>query len=40
MYLFRRNNTDDPEGRKLTAARDALASDPVNRGDGTDTNRP
>ncbi|MFK8844700.1 hypothetical protein [Streptomyces sp. Ac-502] len=32
MSLFRRTPDDSPEGRELTAAREALASDPVNTG--------
>lgn len=32
MPLFRRTPDDSPEGRELSAAREALASDPVNTG--------
>ncbi|MFF3270386.1 hypothetical protein ACFYWU_05540 [Streptomyces chrestomyceticus] len=33
MGWFSRTTDDSPEGQKLTAAREALANDPVNRGD-------
>ncbi|MEU7149190.1 hypothetical protein AB0B15_14310 [Streptomyces sp. NPDC045456] len=32
MGWFSKNTDDTPEGRELTAARDALANDPVNTG--------
>ncbi|MEU6959946.1 hypothetical protein [Streptomyces chrestomyceticus] len=33
MGWFSRTTDDSPEGQELTAARKALATDPVNRGD-------